>query len=403
MTIGSGVETELRYKKESAFAVAPGASGAQLLRRVLCDLALRKQTYESNEIVRHKQRVDMRHGVRSVEGGVQGELSAGTWEDFLAAALRRDFTAVSALTSLSLTIAASGSNYTITRGSGDWLAGGIKAGQVGRLTAGTFDTANLNKNLLVLSATTTVLTVRPLNGVALVAEGPIASATWTIPGKITYAPLTGHTDDSFSIERWHSDAEVSQLFRGCKVNQLDVSLPPTGMASIALQMMGVDVTKAAAEYFTTPTAETETGVLAAVNGLVVVQGTPVAIVTGLNFSVRGNMSAEPVIGSNVYADIAEGRIVVDGQATVLFEDDTMLDYFLDETEVGLIVALSASPAAAADFMTFALPRVKFGGADVDDGDKQLVQSLPFTALLNVAGGASTDDEESTMAVQDSQA
>jgi hypothetical protein len=167
--------------------------------------------------------------------------------------------------------------------------------------------------------------------------------------------------------------------------------------------MGKDVTQAAAEYFTTPTAETETGILAAVNGLIVAEGGSIAIATGLNFSVRGNMSAEPVIGSNTYADIAEGRILVDGQITALFENETMLDYFLNEDEVSILVALSANPQAAADFMTFSLPRVKFGGADPDDGDKQLVQTLPFTALLNTAGGAGTDSEESTLAIQDSQA
>jgi hypothetical protein len=403
MTIATGVAKQVRYKAESAWGTAPGATGAQLLRRVTSDLSLRKQTYESNEIVSHYQRVDMRHGIRSVEGGIQGELSAGTWKDFLAAAVRRAFATVTAITGLSITIAGAGPTYTVTRSTGSWLTDGVKAGQMGRLTAGTFNAANLNKNLWVLSATATVLTVMPLNGVALVAEGPIAAATWTVPGKTTYAPLTGHTDTSFAIEHWHSDISVSELFLGCKVNQLDVSLPPTGMSTIGLQFMGKDVTKAGAAYYTSPAAETETGVLAAVNGLLVAEGGSLAIVTGLNFSLRGNMSAEPVIGSNTYADIAEGRILVDGQLTALFENGTMLDYFLNEDEVSLLVALSASPAAAADFMTFSLPRVKFSAADPDDGDKQLVQTLPFAALLNTTGGAGTDSEESTIAVQDSQA
>jgi hypothetical protein len=50
-----------------------------------------------------------------------------------------------------------------------------------------------------------------------------------------------------------------------------------------------------------------------------------------------------------------------------------------------------------------LPRVKVGGADVDDGDKSLVRTLPFTALYNDAGGAGSSSEQTTISVQDSQA
>ncbi len=403
MTIATGVAKRLAYKKESAWGTAPGATGAQVLRRVSSDLSLRKQTYESNEINSHYQRVDMRHGIRTVEGSIQGELSAGTWKDFMAAAVRRAYAAVSALTSLSITVAGTGPTYTVTRGSGDFLAGGIKAGQVVRLTAGSFNAANLNKNLLVLSATATVLTVMPLNGVALVAEGPVASATVSVPGKTTYAPITGHTDESFAIEHWHADVSQSELFLGCKVNQLDLNLPPTGMATIGLQFMGKDMTPGVAAYYTTPTAETETGILAAVNGILVAQGSAIALVTGMSISVAGNMQAEAVVGSNTYADITEGRILVNGQLTALFESATQRDWFRNETEVALFAAMSASPSAAADFIALSLPRVKFGDASKDDGDKAIVQTLPFTGLLNVSGGAGTSSEESTLAFQDSQA
>jgi tail tube protein len=401
--IATGIEKQLRYKVESSWGVAPGATGAQLLRRTSSTPDLKKQTFESTELARHKQRVDFRHGPKSVEGTINGELSPGTYEDFLAAAVRRAFTAVTALTTLSLTIAGAGPTYTITRATGDWLAGGIKFGQVGRITAGSVNAANLNKNLLILSLTATVLTVMPLNGEALVAEGPIASCTWTPTGKVSYIPSTGHIDQSFAFEEYHADLGKSELFLGCKINQVDIAMPPTGMATIALQLLGKDMTPANVEYFTTPAAELTTGILAGANGLLVAQGGAVAHVTGLNFSGKGNMSAEPTVGSNVYPDIAEGRVLVDGQLTALFESVAMRDYFLNETEVSLIVALSASAAAAADFMSFTFPRVKFGGAAKDDGDKSIVRTLPFTSLYYAAGGAALAQEQTSLYVQDSQA
>jgi hypothetical protein len=370
---------------------------------VSSDLSLKKATFESGELLSHYQRQDFRHGTRSVEGTINGELSPGTYKDFFAAALRRAYAAVAPITALSLTIAGTGPTFTVTRSTGSWLTDGIKAGQVGRITAGAVNAANLNKNLLVLSLTATVLTVMPLNGAALVAEGPIASCTWTPTGKVTYAPSSGHTDSSFAIEHWHADVAQSELFLGCKVNQLDVALPAAGMATIALGLMGKDVTTGVAAYYTTPTGETSTGILAAPNGILVAQGAQIALVTGANFSIKGNMTAEPVAGSTTYPDITEGSILVDGQLTALFQDAAIRDYFLNETEVSLIVALSASPAAAADFMAFTMPRIKFGAADKDDGNKALVQTLPFTALYNASGGTGQSSEQTTFYVQDSAA
>lgn len=401
--LATGIAKQLRYKAESSWGTPPGATGAQLLRRVTSDLSLKKQTFESAELISSYQRRDFRHGTRSVEGTINGELSAGTWKDFLAAAVRRAFTSVAAMTGLSITIAGTGPTFTVTRSAGSFLTDGVKAGQVVRLTAGSFNAANLNKNLVVLSLTATVLTVMPLNGVALVAEGPIASATVSVPGKVTYVPDTGHTDSSFAFEHWHGDLSLSERFDGCKINEANITIPPTGIATIGLGVMGKDMVAAGSQYFTTPTAETTTGLLASSHGLLLAQGAAVAVLTGINFGVKGNMVAEPVVGSNVYADITEGRVLVDGQMTALFESATLRDYFLNETEVALTAVIAASPAAAADFMSFSMPRAKFGDAAKDDGDKAIVQSMPFTALENTAGGAGQSTEKTTIYVQDSQA
>lgn len=404
MAIAVGIAKQLKYKQEVTWGTVPAAASSQALRRVTSNLSLKKQTYESNELLATYQRQDFRHGVRSVEGAINGELSPGTYKDFMAAALRRAFTTVTAITGASITIAGAGPTYTVTRAAGSWLTDGIKGGQVGRLTAGSFNAANLNKNLVVLAVTSaTVLTVAPLNGVALVAEGPIATATWTIQGKVTFAPASGHTDLSYSIEHWHSDVTLSEVFSGCKINRMPVSLPPSGMSTIGFEFLGKDITTAGAEYFTSPTAATTTGILAAVNGVLVAQNTAVAIVTGLDFTLDGNMSVEPVVGSNTYADIAEGRILVTGQVTALFDTATLRDFFLNETEVSLVATLATSNLAAADFVSFVLPRIKFGGADKDDGDKSLIQTLPFTALYNSSGGAGVGSEATTLYVQDSQA
>ena len=124
MTIAKGVAKKVAYKKEAPgqWGVLPGAAGAKYLRRVTATFNLTKEAYESNEIRTDYQVADMRHGIRSVDGSLNGELSPGSYADFMASVLARDFTAGSSATGLSVTIAASGVFYTIARATGDWLA-----------------------------------------------------------------------------------------------------------------------------------------------------------------------------------------------------------------------------------------------------------------------------------------
>src|SRR5258708_20244716 len=114
MTIATGVGKQVAYKAEVTWGTAPAAGGAQSLRRIMSTLSLRKQTYESQEIATHMQRVAMRHGVRSIGGPINGDLSAGTWKDFFAPALRRTFSTVAAFTGASIPLAGSAPPFTTT-------------------------------------------------------------------------------------------------------------------------------------------------------------------------------------------------------------------------------------------------------------------------------------------------
>lgn len=400
MTIGAGVAKRVTYKVEATWGTIPAAGSAQALRRVRSTLNLNKQTYQSAEIRSDYQLADMRHGVRSVGGNITGEISPGTYKDFMAAAVRQAFAAVTAITGASITISGTGPTYTVARAAGSWLTDGVKIGNVGRLSVGTFNAAN-TKNLFVIAVTALNLTVMPLNGVALVAEGPIASSTFTVIGKKTFVPSSGQTDLSYSIEHFYADLTLSEVFSGCKINQMSVQLPPTGMTNVDFEFLGKDITTAGAQYFTAPTGETTSGILAAVNGILVVNGAAVALLTGLSFNLKAGMDGQAVVGSNTFADIVEGRVEVDGQFTALFADATLRDIFLNETEVGLYVAMATSSSATADFVAFGLPRVKFGSAARDDGEKALVMTCSFTALRNVSGGAGTSSEDTTLAIQDS--
>lgn len=403
MPIASGIAKQVRYKVESTWGVAPGAAGGQLLRRVESSIDIEKETYQSGELRSDYQIADFRHGTRKSSGAIKGELSPKTYADFIAAALRRDFTAGVQATGASITIAGSGP-YTLTRAAGSYLTDGFKIGDVIRLTAGAFNAANLNKNAMITALTATVATVVVLNGSTLTAEGPIASATVAVTGKKTYTPITGHTDKSFAVEHWFADIAQSELYAGLKVSGLSIGLPPSGMASIDLDFLGGgSLINNTAAYYSAPAALTNTGILTAVNGVLYVGGVAVTTCTGVSFKVDGGYSSEAVVGSNTSPAVFPGRVAVTGQFTAYFESATFRDQFLNETEVGLSVVLTADNAANADFVGFTLSRIKLGSAKRSDGEKGLIVTCDFQALINTAGGAGTANEQTTISVQDSAA
>ena len=401
MGTASGVFKQVIYKPETTYGVLPAQSAAQALRRVTSSLNLSKDTYQSNEIRTDFQVADFRHGLRKVGGTIAGELSAKTYADFIAAALKKDFAAGAAIAGASITVGGTAGAWTLTRAAGSFLADGVKIGDVVRLTAGAFNAANLGKNILVTGVTATVLTGRTLNGSALVAEGPIASATVTAIGKKTMVPQSGHTDKSFSIEHWFPDVPAGEVFSGCKVSKVSLSMPATGMSTISLEFAGKDATAGAAQYFTSPTPVTVTGTMAAVNGVDNVGRLNIKKNTSMSIDIACGQSGEPGIGANVADQVASGRVVVTGQLTAKFDSTVLRDAFYNESEISAYAVFTADNSAGADFVAFSIGRLKLSDAAKDDGEKILIQTIPFQALLNVNGGANAPTDLTTIAVQDS--
>lgn len=400
MPIARGTSKSIAYKKESTWGTLAGAASAKYLRRVTSAFNLTKEAYESSELRTDRQTADMRHGVRSAAGSLNGELSPATYADFMGSLLARDFTTKTATSSLSLTIAGSGPTYTITRATGSWITDAYQVGMVIRLTGG-FNAANVSKNLLIAAiGSATVMTVVVLNGSALVAEGPIASATVTMVGKNTFVPASGHTDDSYTFEEWYSDIAQSEVYTGCKVTSMNVSLPATGLTTVDFSFVGKDLAQTGTtQYFTTPTAQNTNGLFAAVNGVMLVAGTPVALITSADFSVNRATENATAVGSNSIAEIFTGRITATGNLNVYFQDAVFRDYFDAETEVSLVMGLTTNGTATSDFVTFTLPRVKLNDFSKSDSELGLTASSGFTALLNSNTAAGLP--ATTVAVQDS--
>lgn len=399
MATATGIAKRVVYAKENTFGEMADAANGKTVRRVTSNFNLTKEAYQSDEIRTDYQVADARHGVRGIEGSISGELSSGSYSDFIGSALAKNFVTVTGGTLGTATIAGTAGIFTITRTTGDFAGDAVRVGQVVRLS-GANTASNNGKNLLVIALTSNTMSVVVLNGTGLQAEAP-DNLTYEVVGKTAFAPTTGHTDDSYTFEEFYSDVSESEVTVGNKVNTISFALPASGLVTTDIGFMGQDLKKTGSvAHFTSPAAQPTTGVFAAVNGALVVNGIPVALVTGLNININRNLSSDAVVGSNVKPEIYKGRIAVDGDFTTLFQDRTFSDYFKDEVEIALICAVTESSEPDANVMTFTLPRIKLSTDTKDDGEKGIVSQNSFTALK---GTGANGFEATTIQILDSAA
>lgn len=404
MPVAQGINKKTVYKKQTGLGANATGGGGQIVRRTSSVFQAPLDTFESNEIVSHQQSTGVGLGVIKPAGKIDGLLSPGTYGTLLASLLRKDMATGAALTGLTITVAASGQNWTLTRSAGSFLTDGVKVGDVGRLTAGAFNALNSQKNLQVLAVTALALTVKPLNGSAMFAESAVTGATFAVVGKKSLVPATGHTNDYYTFEEWYPDLGRSEVYNDQQIAQAALSLPATGNATISLDTVGRTRTLGAAQVLTAPAAETLTDVLTAVNGAILVNGAQVANVTGAQITINGNTAhSDAVVGANVVDDLQRGRIAVSGSFTAKFDSVTLQTILDGRSTTSLVLTIAEDNTANADFMVINMPMIKLTGDTPDDGEKAIIRTYAFTAQINGAGGAALATDQTIISIQDSAA
>lgn len=398
-TIAVGTAKKVIYKEETNWGELAGDAGGKLVRRVTATFNLTKETYESAELRTDRQLAVFKHGVRSTTGSLNGELSAGTYSDFMQALLARDFTATTLGAADDFTVATVANVTKLIRAAGSFITDGLQPGLVVRAT-GLTEVADNSKNLLVAAVTPLEATVIALDGVPLADQAVASSVTLTAPGKSTFIPKVAHTDKSFTVEEFYEDIAQSEVYTGNKVVSMNVQLPSTGMTTIDFSLMGKDLTQTAtSQYFTAPAVQNTNGIFAAVNGALVMNGEPVALVTSADFTVDRENANATAVGSNSVAEIFTGVIRVTGNLSVYFKDAKFRSYFDGETPVSLVMALAEDSTKDSNFISFTIPKIKLGSFDKDDTSLGLTASSSFQAMINdnVTGGL----PETTISIQDS--
>lgn len=197
---------------------------------------------------------------------------------------------------------------------------------------------------------------------------------------------------SFTIEQVYPDLDVSEVFLGCRVGDVGISMPPTGMATINIGFQGVNmnaVSAASSPVYASPAAATATPVLTGVNGSLSINGTASTIITGLDINISNSLNSTPVVGSVTVPEIFYGRHVVTGNLSAYFDSLTMLNAFLNESTLSIVARLTEP--GASNWLEFTMGKVKLMGASKNVGpDGGVILQSSFQALYNDATG-SVDD------------
>ena len=381
-----------------------GSGTGQVIRRTSAIFKAVRDMFKSNEVVSHHMSTGASYGLKQVDGNIAGELSAGTYQMPIEGICEAVF-AATVTTGGDTTIAAvAGTPDTFTDSGNGFLTAGFKVGMVVRASGftGAGVTANNNRNFWITALTAGVMSGMFLDGTAMVSDAAGEAVTITSAGKTCKPPLTGHTKQYFQIEEWYSDLTDSDLFSDMVVASVDFDLPATGNATFGSSYIGLSRALSGSQVMAAPTAETTTGIMAAINGRLYVNGTSTPI-TGLKISLKN--SAAPTgaeVGSNSSSDVSKGMIEVDGTFTSMLRDQVLSALYDAETAVSIAAVLTADETATSDFMGFTIGKVKIT-SDTPDDNLAIMRTYSFTAEINAAGGAALAWDKTIITVQDSAA
>lgn len=391
---GSGQFMEVRIKKESAYGQLAGASGAKIYTRATLDLDLDKAVVRSNRIRTSQQTAVARHGVRKAAGTLTDELACTAFQDLFAAVLRAAW--VAGPTSGALTnVTASATAPHFVRAAGSWITDGFRVGMLVRGSGWAAPaTANNARNYVIKALTATDMTVAEVGQetATVVAKAAGDSVTLAATGKTLIVPQSGHTKDSFNVERLYLDftPNRSETIVGAVPTGFTIDVKPDAMVTVAFPFMGKDrIDKDDGAYFTSPSAADTHDTFGSALGLLQLYGSQALWVTGVTLNGAGGHQQGSPILVPAATEIFPGRVAASGTLSGYLVDFSMRNAFRAETEGNLAFHLAAGTAANADVFGITLPRIKVGKVDLPDNESMFVQNIPFEALENV-GGTGTD-------------
>lgn len=186
---------------------------------------------------------------------------------------------------------------------------------------------------------------------------------------------------SFSFEKGFLDVSEYTVLTGCAISSMSMNVSPNALVGTTFNIVGAGggsmTSSTVANSVVDPSSEEK--VFDSFSGSVSEGGSQIAIVTSLEFTVDNGIAPAFVVGDDEAPQMEVGTANVTGTLTVYFEDETLYDKFLNETESSLQFVLSST--VTGETYTFDFPRVKYNTGNLPVQNQQSVPlTLEFRAL-----------------------
>lgn len=205
--------------------------------------------------------------------------------------------------------------------------------------------------------------------------------TFTTAGVLTI----GTSPQFMTIEDRALDIAQYRQYTGCAVSTMRLSTGPNRMVETTFSMVGKDMTQSGTSLDSSPNAASTEDPFDSYSGAIEEGGSSIAIVTGIDMTLTNSLAPTFVVGSAVTPQLEFGRAIIEGNVTVYYQDASLINKFLNETETSLQFAFD--DVATGSTYTFLLPRIKVNGASVGVANPQSrTITLPFEALYDTSTG-----------------
>jgi len=369
---------QIRYIEETTWGVTPATASMQELRFTGESLRFNISNEVSREIRSDRQVSDLIQAGADCSGSLEWELSYGTYDAFMAAALFSDWSADLNLSETN-TISATASGFTASGGAGHDFAD-IQPGQWIKVGGFTANDGENNGFYRVLTAAAGTLTTSPAPAGL---EAAAAGKTITVNGSML---RNGTTKSSFSLEKVFDDLspKVYEAFVGMMVNGFSGSVQANSVLSGSFEFIGK--TASAGTVSVSPGSvndATTSDVMNAVANVASIQeaGSDVSsgLVSALEFSVGNNLRGQSAIGVLGFRGVGVGKMDVTGSLTAFFENKNLQDKYIAGTESSLSFRVND---AKGNTYIFSFPRVKFESSEQSAGgqDSDIMQALNWRSI-----------------------
>lgn len=376
---------QLGFVEESTYGVNPTGSNLQKLRITAESLAKSTNTTQSAEIRPDRQVSDVIRTGISVEGGFDFELSYGSFDKLIAAALfSADFGSVVVIVDDDANLQAQIVAATGVLTAVGQFGSGVAVGDWIKLS----NFSNAANNVLVKVLELIDADNIKIAGAAALADETVAADAAGANAKIVKGASikNGTNQRSFTFERGYTDLTKFATFRGLVPESLSLSVSADAIVTGSFAFRGKDEDALASSSpnagydnaTVSPVMNAIDNVLSVLEGDLAVNQSNSLAVTSVSLEVQNNLRDRMIVGSLGADSIGAGKVAVTGSLQAYFNNQSAADKYLNFDKTAVTVLFQDVDG---NVYVVELPRVKFTqGTKVAGGENSdVVLDMAFSA------------------------